>query len=114
MEDLKLGMRLEGIVTNVTAFGAFVDVGVHQDGLVHLSELSDTFIRHPNEVVKTGDKIKVEVLQIDIPRRRIALTARVGEKRQSLQKESHLKGGQSKIKEKPAKANFSSSPFSSL
>ena len=61
IEDLKLGMRLEGVVTNVTAFGAFVDIGVHQDGLIHLSELSDKYIKHPSEVVKAGDKIQVKV-----------------------------------------------------
>lgn len=83
IEDLKIGMRLEGIVTNVIAFGAFIDIGVHQDGLIHLSELSQKYIKHPNEVVKTGDKIKIEVLQIDIPRRRISLTAKVGEKREA-------------------------------
>lgn len=114
IEDLKLGMRLDGIVTNVTAFGAFVDIGVHQDGLVHLSELSETFIKHPAEAVKTGDKIKVEVLLIDIPRKRISLTARIGENRKSLQTPIHQKGSREKSKQMPPKANFSSNPFSSL
>jgi protein Tex len=76
MEDLKPGMELEGVVTNVTAFGAFVDVGVHQDGLVHISQLSDRFIKEPSEVVKVGDKLKVRVLEVDMERKRIALTAR--------------------------------------
>ena len=76
IKDLKVGMKLEGIVTNVTAFGAFVDIGVHQDGLIHVSELSDRFIRDPSEVVRAGDKIKVEVLSIDVDRKRIALTAK--------------------------------------
>lgn len=76
MADLKPGMKLEGIVTNVTAFGAFVDIGVHQDGLVHISELTNRFIKDPGEVVKTGDKIKVEVLGVDIERKRISLTAK--------------------------------------
>ena len=76
IKDLKVGMKLEGIVTNVTAFGAFVDIGVHQDGLIHVSELSDRFIRDPSEVVRAGDKIKVEVLSIDVERKRIALTAK--------------------------------------
>ena len=62
IKDLKIGMKLEGIVTNVTAFGAFVDIGVHQDGLVHISELTDRYIKDPSEVVRVGDKIKVEVL----------------------------------------------------
>lgn len=78
LEDLKPGMELMGIVTNVTAFGAFVDVGVHQDGLVHVSELSDRFIRDPAEVVQTGTRLKVRVIEIDIPRKRIALSARSG------------------------------------
>ena len=75
-EHVKEGMMLEGVVTNVTAFGAFVDIGVHQDGLVHVSELSDRFIRDPAEVVKTGDKLKVRVLSVDKARRRIALSAK--------------------------------------
>ena len=69
-EHVKEGMVLEGIVTNVTAFGAFVDIGVHQDGLVHVSELSDRFVRDPSEVVKAGDKLKVRVLSVDKARRR--------------------------------------------
>ncbi len=76
MEDLTPGMSLEGVVTNVTAFGAFVDVGVHQDGLVHVSQLADRFVKDPNEVVKVGDKIKVRVVEVDLARKRIALTAR--------------------------------------
>jgi protein Tex len=83
IQDLKAGMVLEGIVTNVTAFGAFVDIGVHQDGLVHLSELSDKYIRHPGEVVQTGDKIKVEVQQVDVDRKRISLTAKLGGPKQA-------------------------------
>ncbi|MFO0708988.1 MAG: Tex family protein [Sandaracinus sp.] len=79
LEDLKEGMILEGVVTNVTAFGAFVDVGVHQDGLVHVSRLSDRFVRDPAEVVKVGDKLKVKVLEVDLPRKRISLSARMDE-----------------------------------
>ncbi len=74
--DLQVGMELEGVVTNVTAFGAFVDVGVHQDGLVHVSQLSDRFIKDPSEVVKVGDKLHVRVLEVDLVRKRISLTAR--------------------------------------
>ncbi len=74
LEDLKVGMTLEGVVTNVTAFGAFVDVGVHQDGLVHVSQLADRFVKDPSEVVKVGDKVSVRVLEVDLQRRRIALT----------------------------------------
>ncbi|APR79875.1 Transcription accessory protein [Minicystis rosea] len=78
LSDLKPGMELEGVVTNVTAFGAFVDVGVHQDGLVHVSQLADRFVKDPNEVVKVGEKIKVRVLEVDLERKRIALTAKKG------------------------------------
>jgi uncharacterized protein len=76
IEDVKPGMELEGSVTNVTAFGAFVDLGVHQDGLVHVSQLSDRFIKDPHAVVRVGDRIKVRVLEVDLARRRIALTAK--------------------------------------
>jgi uncharacterized protein len=69
-------MALEGTVTNVTAFGAFVDVGVHQDGLVHISQLADRFVQDPHSVVKAGDVVKVRVLDVDMPRKRIALTMR--------------------------------------
>ncbi|MDR0534925.1 MAG: RNA-binding transcriptional accessory protein [Puniceicoccales bacterium] len=72
--DLKEGMRLPGIVTNVTAFGAFVDIGVHQDGLVHVSQLSDNFVKEPAAVVKVGQKVSVTVLEVDVPRRRVALS----------------------------------------
>jgi uncharacterized protein len=72
--DLEPGMILEGVVTNVTNFGAFVDIGVHQDGLVHISRLSDTFIKDPREAVKTGDMVKVKVLEVDVERKRISLT----------------------------------------
>ncbi len=74
MEDLKPGMKLPGIVTNVTAFGAFVDIGVHQDGLVHVSQLSDQFIKDPSEVVKVAQRVNVTVMEIDLPRKRIALS----------------------------------------
>ena len=75
-EDLKLGMRLPGIVTNVTAFGAFVDVGVHQDGLVHVSQIADTFVKDPSEHVKPGQKVQVTVTDLDLARNRIALSMR--------------------------------------
>lgn len=77
--DLKSGMILEGTVTNVTNFGAFVDIGVHQDGLVHISSLSDKFVEDPHQVVKTGNIVKVKVLEVDVPRKRIALTIRLDE-----------------------------------
>ena len=75
--DLVSGMVLEGVVTNVAAFGAFVDVGVHQDGLVHVSAMSKTFVKDPRDVVKPGDVVKVKVLEVDIPRKRIGLTLRL-------------------------------------
>jgi len=79
IKDLKPGMRLEGTVTNVAAFGAFVDIGVHQDGLVHVSQLADRFIKDAHEVVKAGDVVKVRVVDVDIARKRIALTMRTSE-----------------------------------
>ncbi|MFO0819931.1 MAG: Tex family protein [Pirellulales bacterium] len=74
--DLKTGMVLEGVVTNVTKFGAFVDIGVHQDGLVHISQLSNTYVRDPSEVVSVGDVVRVKVLEVDVERRRISLSRR--------------------------------------
>ncbi len=79
LKDLEPGMLLEGVVTNVTNFGAFVDIGVHQDGLVHISALSNTFVKDPHSVVKAGQVVKVKVLEVDIPRHRIALTMRLGD-----------------------------------
>ena len=76
LEDVKPGMKLPGIVTNVTAFGAFVDIGVHQDGLVHVSQLADRFVKDPNEVVKVQQRVEVTVLEVDLPRKRIALSMR--------------------------------------
>ena len=77
--DLTPGMMLEGVVTNVANFGAFVDIGVHQDGLVHVSQLADRFVKDPRDVVKAGDIVKVRVVEIDLPRKRIALTMKVQE-----------------------------------
>lgn len=79
LKDLEAGMHLPGIVTNVTRFGAFVDVGVHQDGLVHISHLADRFVKDPAEVVKVGQQVEVTVLEVDVPRKRIALSMRSGE-----------------------------------
>src|SRR5690606_4100120 len=76
IKDLKPGMMLEGTVTNVAAFGAFVDIGVHQDGLVHVSQLADRFVKDPHEVVKAGDVVRVRVTEVDVPRKRIGLTMR--------------------------------------
>lgn len=106
LNDLHVGMSLEGVVTNVTAFGAFVDIGVHQDGLVHVSQLSDQFITDPHQAVKAGDRIKVKVLEVDIPRKRISLTAKSGEaapKQKSTPKQQPKR-----------KKTFDSSPFANL
>lgn len=78
VSDLKPGMRLEGVITNITAFGAFVDIGVHQDGLVHISELSDTFVKDPHTIVKTGQVVSVLVKDVDEQRKRIALSMKSG------------------------------------
>lgn len=80
LEDLKEGMVFSGVVRNVVDFGAFVDIGVHQDGLVHISQISDAFIKHPSEVLKVGDRVDVKVLSVDIPKKRISLTMKGIEK----------------------------------
>jgi uncharacterized protein len=97
LKDLKPGMILEGTVTNVAAFGAFVDIGVHQDGLVHISAMSKTFIKDPREVVKSGDIVKVKVLEVEVARKRIALTLRLDDEA----------GGRG---ERPAQAKSGNSP----
>jgi uncharacterized protein len=74
MEDLKIGMELPGIVTNITNFGCFVDIGVKQEGLVHISQLANRFVKDPNDVVKLQQKVKVKVVEVDIQRKRIALS----------------------------------------
>jgi len=92
LSDVQSGMILEGVVTNVTKFGAFVDIGVHQDGLVHISELSNKFIKEPSEAVKTGQIVKVKVLSVDAKAKRIALSIK------------QLTGPTPKASVKPAKA----------
>ena len=81
LTDLKPGMELTGTVRNVIDFGAFVDIGVHQDGLVHISELSDRFVKHPREVVAVGDIVKVYVLSVDVQKKRIGLSMKTPKKR---------------------------------
>jgi len=83
MKDLEAGMRLEGVITNVTNFGAFVDIGVHQDGLVHISALSNQFVKDPHTVVKTGDVVKVKVMEVDVQRKRIGLSMRLDDEVQA-------------------------------
>jgi uncharacterized protein len=111
LEDLTQGMRLFGVVTNVTAFGAFVDVGVHQDGLVHISELADRFVKDPNEVVKVGDKIDVRVLDVDLNRKRISLSARSEGLRTATKRSGQ---GQGQRAHKPKPRQFSNNPFKDL
>lgn len=111
IQDLKQGMRLDGIVTNVTAFGAFVDIGVHQDGLIHISEITDRYIKDPREVLQAGEKIKVEVLLVDVERKRISLSAKSG--RQGAMPVQQKRDPKEKIT--PSKgAKFSNNPFSNL
>jgi uncharacterized protein len=81
MSDLKVGMELEGIVTNVANFGAFVDIGVHQDGLVHISQLADRFVEDPKEIVKVGQVVNVRVLSVDEKLKRIGLSMRAAQQR---------------------------------
>ncbi len=77
LEDLKPNLVLEGVITNVTHFGAFIDLGVHQDALIHISQLADQFVSDPNEVVSVGDVVKVKVLEVDIARKRISVTRKI-------------------------------------
>lgn len=96
IKDLQPNMVLEGVITNVAAFGAFVDIGVHQDGLVHISALSDTFVKDPRDVVKAGDIVKVKVMEVDVPRKRIGLSMRMSDDANERAKEktpSERKGG---------------------
>jgi uncharacterized protein len=93
LADLRPGMILEGVVTNVAAFGAFVDVGVHQDGLVHVSALSHRFVKDPHQVVKPGQIVKVRVLEVDLKRQRIALTMRLEESPAAAPAGAHSRGG---------------------
>jgi uncharacterized protein len=124
IEDLARGMEIEGVVTNVTDFGAFVDVGVHQDGLVHISELADRFVSDPREVVRVGQRIKVRVLEVDLERTRISLTARSPGARQprpgprpegSDRREKPARGRprEQKAKEAPRHV-FANTPFADL
>ena len=103
LEDLEPGMVLEGVVTNVAAFGAFVDVGVHQDGLVHVSAMSRNFVSDPHSVVKSGDVVRVKVLSVDIPRHRISLTLRLDDEgpRQA--------GGRQRAEDRPGRSSADSS-----
>ena len=102
LNDLKPGMVLEGVVTNVAAFGAFIDIGVHQDGLAHVSELSDKYIKDPREVVKTGQIVKVRVLEVDVPRKRIGLSLKLSESREAAAERRHAGPGNARPSSTPA------------
>ena len=120
IEDVRPGMTLEGIVTNVTAFGAFVDIGVHQDGLVHVSELSERYVSDPSEVVKAGDKLKVRVLDVDLARKRISLSARPERKGgaprggRGPRPEPPRGGARFGSRPRPSNTGFSNNPFANL
>jgi uncharacterized protein len=98
MADLKVGMKLEGVVTNVTNFGAFVDIGVHQDGLVHISQLSDSYVADPNKVVKVGQIVQVSVMEVDSARKRIQLSMKTGTKPEQTGSEKSAHKDQGKAK----------------
>jgi uncharacterized protein len=108
LKDLEPGMILEGVVTNVTNFGAFVDIGVHQDGLVHISALADKFVKDPREVVKAGDVVKVKVLEVEVKRRRVALTMRLSDDQRdhvsSAPKDRPARGGKPRQERRDAPA----------
>jgi uncharacterized protein len=114
LKDLAIGMVLEGRVTNVAAFGAFVDIGVHQDGLVHVSALSHSFVRDPREAVKAGDIVKVKVMEIDLPRKRIGLSMRLddvpGEARGGARPAGDARGERPRGPARPAPAHKPSAP----
>ena len=127
--DVKPGMRLPGVVTNITAFGVFVDIGVHQDGLIHISELSNRFVKNANEVVKVHQKVMVTVLDVDLQRKRISLSLREGKERREEKDRKDRKDGQkeSDVKTKAKEADrkrqvksqkkperFSNNPFAVL
>lgn len=123
IRDLRPGMVLEGVVSNVAAFGAFVDIGVHQDGLVHISALSERYVKDPREVVKAGDIVKVKVLEVDVARKRIALTRRLddpvgdarGEARPDARREARppRRDGQAARGARPTPAQPGKAPFNS-
>ncbi|CAL9380292.1 Tex family protein [Streptomyces sp. enrichment culture] len=115
ISDLASGMVLEGVVTNVAAFGAFVDVGVHQDGLVHVSAMSRTFVKDPRDVVKPGDIVKVKVMDVDIPRKRISLTLRLDDEAAPQGEPKRERGGKPPRQRKAAggKGRPSSAPAAS-
>ncbi len=113
IEDVKPGMKLPGIVTNITAFGVFVDIGVHQDGLVHISELSNRFVKNPAEVVKVHQQVSVTVLEVDLTRKRISLSMRDGRPQPGGVSKGQEKKREEKRPEKikKPKSTFTNNPF---
>ncbi|MDO5461981.1 MAG: Tex family protein [bacterium] len=116
IEDVQPGMKLEGIVTNVTAFGAFVDIGVHQDGLVHVSEIADRYVKDPAEVVKAGDRLSVTVLDVDVARKRISLSARKNARPERMHGSRPSGGQRGGYSSRPQSSSrgFSNNPFAGL
>jgi uncharacterized protein len=122
ISDLRPDMILEGVVTNVAAFGAFIDIGVHQDGLVHISALSNTFVKDPHTVVKAGQVVKVKVLEVDAKRKRIALTMRLtdaapvagAKPQQRADRSDAQRLGQQQRKEAPPSGNAMAAAFAKL
>ena len=113
IEDVRPGMTLEGVVTNVTAFGAFVDIGVHQDGLIHVSELSDRYVKDPHAVVKAGDRLTVHVLDVDLARKRISLSARHDRKGRPAPRRADRAPARPHPP-RPPRGGFSNNPFANL
>jgi uncharacterized protein len=113
MEDVQPGMKLPGIVTNITAFGVFVDIGVHQDGLVHISQLADRFVKNPNEVVKVHQKVMVTVLEVDLARKRISLSMKGSplEGAVGIKETPKKKEGKKTLPPPKTKGTFSNNPF---
>ena len=114
IKDLSQGMQLEGVVTNVTAFGAFVDIGVHQDGLVHISQLSDSFVENPRDVVKAGDIVRVRVLDIDIDQKRISLSMKSSTEAARKAPSRPKERTRNKVEPHAKKSREASSPFDVL
>ncbi len=114
IDDLKTGMRLPGIVTNITAFGAFVDIGVHQDGLIHISQLADRFVKNPSDVVKVNQKVMVTVLECDKDRKRISLSMKATPMLQDKKKQKPKKNKPNRIKKETPKNRPFNNPFADL
>jgi uncharacterized protein len=115
IEDVKVGMKVPGIVTNITAFGVFVDIGVHQDGLVHISELSNRFVKNPAEVVKVHQKVSVTVLSVDLDRKRISLSMKSSQPQRSEgpKAEGRRKEERKQERRQKQKSTFTNNPFAS-